>query len=63
MLEALLDELKNFRRAYEQLDGWLGQKEKAMAILNPVVFEPKLVSHQLQQVQVCCCYFFEILGQ
>ena len=54
LLEALLDELKNYRRMYEQLDSWLGQKEKMLGLIGPVtLFEPSVVSHQLQQAQVC----------
>lgn len=56
-LEALLDELKNYKRAYEQLDSWLGQKEKMLALLTPLITEPTVVSHQLQQVQVCHLLF------
>uniref|UniRef100_T1IVF3 Dystonin n=1 Tax=Strigamia maritima TaxID=126957 RepID=T1IVF3_STRMM len=47
-----MDDMKNFFDSAGNLQNWLEQKDKMMAVLGPVASEPRLVMNQMQQVEV-----------
>ena len=51
-LEALVEDLKEFRDSHDSLAAWLAQKDKMVTVLGPVATEPAMVNNQLQQVKV-----------
>ena len=51
-LENMIDDLKSFKDGHQQLNSWLGQKDKMANLLGPLATEPSMVDNQLQQVQL-----------
>lgn len=53
-LGQLVEDLKAFREANNQLSTWLAQKEKMVTVQvqGPVANEPAMINNQLQQVQL-----------
>ena len=58
-LDGLVDDLKSFQDSFDQLNTWLAQKDKMLAVLGPVATEPAMVNSQLQQVMVNTYSFFQ----
>ncbi len=51
-LEEVVDDLRGFKDAYEQLSSQIGQWEKRVGVLGPLSTEPAMLNTQVQQVQV-----------
>lgn len=49
--QRLLD-AKDMHNNYNNLDKWLGAKQKMMVVLGPVSSDPKMLNNQLQQLEV-----------
>ncbi|XP_045033710.1 dystonin isoform X35 [Daphnia magna] len=47
-----LEDVKDFHDTHDQLSAWLTAKDRMMSVLGPISSDPRLVHHQLQQVQV-----------
>ncbi|XP_067144023.1 microtubule-actin cross-linking factor 1 isoform X6 [Centruroides vittatus] len=47
-----LQELKEFQETNDLLINWLSQKEKMFHVLGPIASDPRMVTSQMQQVQV-----------
>ncbi|XP_059350791.1 microtubule-actin cross-linking factor 1, isoforms 1/2/3/4/5-like isoform X3 [Daphnia carinata] len=47
-----LEDVKDFHDTHDQLSAWLIAKDRMMSVLGPISSDPRLVHHQLQQVQV-----------
>ena len=50
--QAHLQNSKQFFDTHDQLNGWLGAKEKMLTVLGPLSSDPRLVQMQSQQVAV-----------
>ncbi|XP_013787345.1 dystonin-like, partial [Limulus polyphemus] len=48
----LLQGYKDFQDTHDILTSWLTQKEKMLQVLGPIASEPRMVTSQMQQVQV-----------
>ncbi|XP_015906702.2 microtubule-actin cross-linking factor 1, isoforms 1/2/3/4 isoform X2 [Parasteatoda tepidariorum] len=49
---SFLQDLKDFQDSQEAMNTWLGQKEKMFQVLGPIASDPRMVTSQIQQVQV-----------
>lgn len=49
---AFLQNLKEFHETQLLLKNWLAQKEKMFGVLGPIASDPRMVTTQVQQVQV-----------
>ncbi|GBM08725.1 Dystonin, partial [Araneus ventricosus] len=49
---AFLQDLKEFQDSQQLMQNWLAQKEKMFQVLGPIASEPRMVTSQVQQVQV-----------
>nr|CAH0108172.1 unnamed protein product [Daphnia galeata] len=47
-----LEYVKDFHETHYQLSAWLTSQDRMMSVLGPISSYPRLVHHQLQQVQV-----------
>ncbi|XP_074102796.1 dystonin-like protein short stop isoform X15 [Cotesia typhae] len=47
-----LEDIKEFHDTYENLNSWLGAKERMLGALGPISSDPRMVASQVQQVQV-----------
>ncbi|CAL1261306.1 unnamed protein product [Larinioides sclopetarius] len=47
-----LQDLKEFQDSQQLMQNWLAQKEKMFQVLGPIASEPRMVTSQVQQVQV-----------
>lgn len=47
-----LEDMKEFHDTYENLNSWLGAKERMLGALGPISSDPRMVASQVQQVQV-----------
>lgn len=52
-----LEYVKDFQDTHYQLSAWLTSQDRMMSVLGPISSYPRLVHHQLQQVQVLCDEF------
>lgn len=51
-LEEVIADLRDFRESGHQLDTWLAQKEKMIAVLGPLAIDPSMIQNQMEQVKV-----------
>ncbi|XP_015177041.1 PREDICTED: dystonin isoform X14 [Polistes dominula] len=47
-----LEDIKDFYDTFDGLNSWLGAKERMLGALGPISSDPRMVSSQVQQVQV-----------
>lgn len=52
LLEDIIADLREFRESGHQLDTWLAQKEKMVAVLGPLAIDPVVIQNQIGQVKV-----------
>ncbi|XP_058116980.1 dystonin isoform X3 [Anopheles coustani] len=46
------EQLRDFLDTHDNLNGWLGAKERMLTVLGPISSDPRMVQSQVQQVQV-----------
>lgn len=46
------EQLRDFLDTHDNLNGWLGAKERMLTVLGPISADPRMVQSQVQQVQV-----------